>query len=73
MTQQTLFFVEGLRCAGCVDTVKQALLTLEGVSGVEIALLTDAPSSVHVEADRLMDPGRAQAALTASGDFRIQP
>jgi hypothetical protein len=43
MTQQTLFFVEGLRCAGCVDTVKQAHLTLEGVSGVEITLLIDAP------------------------------
>jgi copper chaperone len=72
MTRQT-FSVDGLRCAGCVDTVKQALLTLDGVSGVEITLQTAAPSSVHVEADRVLDPHRIQATLATSGDFRIQP
>jgi len=73
LTQQTLFFVEGLRCAGCADTVKQALLTLDGVSDVEITLQTDTPSSVNVEADRIVDPDHARAALAASGDFRIRP
>lgn len=72
MTQQT-FSVLGLRCEGCVDTVKQALLTIDGVSVVEVTLQTAAPSSVQVEADRILDPERVQAALTAGGgDFRIQ-
>jgi copper chaperone len=72
MTQQT-FSVDGLRCAGCADRVTQALLMLDGVSGVEVTLQTAAPSSVHVEADRVLDPDRVQAALAANGDFRIRP
>lgn len=72
MTGQT-FSVAGLRCAACADTVTQALLTLDGVSRVDITLQTAAPSSVHIEADRVLDPHRVQAALTASGDFRIHP
>ena len=72
MTQQT-FSVLGLRCEGCVDTVKQALLTIDGVSGVEVTLQTAAPSSVQVEADRILDPERVQAALAAKGEFRIRP
>jgi copper chaperone len=70
MTQQ-MFSVDGLRCAGCADTVKQALLGLEGVSGVNVTLQTAAPSSVHVEVDRILDPDRVQTVLAASGDFRI--
>ena len=70
MTQQT-FAVDGLRCAGCADTVKRALLGLDGVSGVDVTLQTAAPSSVHVETDRMLDPARVQTALAASGDFRI--
>jgi copper chaperone CopZ len=50
MTRQT-FAVDGLHCAGCADMVKQALLKLDGVSGVEITLQTGAPSPVHVETD----------------------
>ncbi len=72
MTQQT-FAVDGLRCEGCADTVTRALLKLDGVSDVEVALQTGAPSSVHVETDRVLDPAAVQAALSASGDFRIQP
>jgi len=71
MTEQT-FAVDGLRCGGCVDMVKRALLGLDGVSGVDVALQKGAPSPVHVQADRVLDPDRVQAALAASGDFRIQ-
>lgn len=71
MTQHT-FSVTGLRCAGCADTVKEALLALDGVTGVDVSLGTEAPSSVHVEADRVLDPDRVQAAMAAKGEFRIQ-
>lgn len=70
MTQQT-YSVDGLRCEGCADTVKEALLALDGVSGVDVTLGTTAPSSVRVEADRALDPERVRAALAAKGDFRI--
>ncbi|MGO8772035.1 heavy-metal-associated domain-containing protein [Mycobacterium sp.] len=72
MTRQT-FSVDGLRCAGCVGTVKQALLTLDGVTNVDVTLQVGAPSSVHVEADRILEPDRVQATLAAGGDFRIRP
>jgi copper chaperone CopZ len=71
MTQQT-FSVAGMRCARCADTVKQTLLKMDGVSAVEVALQTGAPSPVHVQADRVLDPDHVQAALAANGDFRIQ-
>jgi copper chaperone len=70
MTRQR-FSVDGLRCAGCADTVKQALLGLDGVSGVDVALQTAGPSSVHVEADRILDPDCVQTTLSACGDFHI--
>jgi copper chaperone CopZ len=72
MTQQT-FAVDGLRCEGCADTVKAALLALDGVSGVDVTLGTEAPSSVRVEARRPLDPESVQAALAAKGDFLIRP
>jgi copper chaperone len=71
MTPQT-FSVDGLRCAGCADTVKDALLKLDGVSAVEVALQSGAPSPVHVQADRVLDLDHVQTVLAASGDFRIQ-
>lgn len=72
MAQQT-FAVDGLRCAGCADTVKRALFTLDGVSDVDVELHTGGPSSIRVEADRVLNTDRVQAALAAKGDFRIQP
>lgn len=72
MTRQT-FSVDGLRCAGCADTVKQAILKLEGVTDVEVTLQTGKPSSVAVEADRVLPGDRVQAALAAGGDFQIRP
>jgi copper chaperone len=71
MTQT--FAVDGLRCEGCVATVKEVLFTLDGVKGVDVTLQTAEPSSVHVEADRVLDRQRVQDALATKGDFRIQP
>ena len=70
MTQQT-FAVQGLRCEGCVDTITKALLSLPGVTSVEITLVHGAPSPVQIEADRVLDRAEVQAALSAHGDFPI--
>ncbi|BAX93285.1 heavy-metal-associated domain-containing protein [Mycobacterium shigaense] len=72
MTQQT-FAVTGLRCGGCVDTVKQVLLKLDGVKDVDVTLQTAAASSVRIETDRLLEQQRVQEALATKGDFQIQP
>ena len=67
------FAVDGLKCAGCADTVKQALVALDGVSAVDVELRDGAAASVRVEADRVLDNDRVQAALAAKGDFRVHP
>jgi copper chaperone CopZ len=71
MTQHT-FSVSGLRCSGCADTVTQALEALDGVNAVDVELRDGAAASVRVEADRVLDPDRVQAALAAKGDFRVE-
>ncbi|UGT82110.1 heavy-metal-associated domain-containing protein [Mycobacterium kansasii] len=45
MAEQT-FSVDGLRCAGCVDTVTNALTALQRVNSVAVDLDADGPSTV---------------------------
>lgn len=71
MTQQT-FDVDGLRCGGCVNTVRETLLGLRGVNAVEITLQTAAPSVVQVEADDDLDLDLVQRSLGERGDFCIR-
>jgi len=71
MTQQ-MFTVMGMRCRGCADTMRQALLTLDGLSPVEVTLGTAAQSIITVHADHPLDPDRVRAALRSRGDFLVQ-
>lgn len=68
---QQIFDVEGLHCGGCVNTVRETLLALQGVRGVEITLATAAPSVVRIEADHAVDLDLIQRSLAERGDFRI--
>ncbi|MEI7717279.1 MAG: heavy-metal-associated domain-containing protein [Mycobacterium sp.] len=72
MAHQT-FAVDGLKCAGCADTVTQALVALDGVSAVDVELFDGAPASVRIQADQVLDTDRVQSALAAKGDFRVHP
>ena len=69
---QLTFDVEGLRCGGCADTVREALLALNGVHAVDVTLQTTTPSTVRVEADQDLDVDVVQHALAEKGDFRVR-
>lgn len=71
MTVQA-FDVDGLHCGGCVNTVRETLLGLAGVTAVNVALGTTAPSIVRVEADDELDLDFVQRSLTERGEFRIR-
>jgi len=45
--------IENLKCHGCANTIQREVLTLEGVSNVEIGF---EDSSVNVEYDELLVP-----------------
>ncbi|MGD9517798.1 heavy-metal-associated domain-containing protein [Mycolicibacterium sp.] len=71
MTQQT-FDVDGLHCSGCVNTVKETILALSGVTAVDVTLGTNAPSVVRIETDGGLDPDLVQRSLAERGDFCIR-
>ncbi|AGZ51539.1 heavy-metal-associated domain protein [Mycobacterium kansasii 824] len=70
MAEQT-FSVDGLRCAGCVDTVTNALTALQRVNSVAVDLDADGPSTVRISADVELTREQVQAALAGSGDFSV--
>lgn len=71
MTQHT-FDVDGLHCAGCVNTVRETILGLTGVTAVDVTLGTNAPSVLCVETDGDLDPDLVQRSLAERGDFRFR-
>jgi copper chaperone CopZ len=71
MTQQT-FDVHGLRCGGCVNTVRDTLSALDGVRDVDVTLQAGSASVVTLSADRELDLEVIQRALDDHGEFRIQ-
>lgn len=70
MAEQT-FAVEGLRCAGCVETVTNALTALQPVRSVSVELDAEGRSTVRVSADVEITHDQVQAALAGSGDFSV--
>ncbi|MFV0495101.1 MAG: heavy-metal-associated domain-containing protein [Mycobacterium sp.] len=70
MAEQT-FNVDGLHCAGCVETITTALTALKPVTGVRIDLNTDGTSAVHVSANAELTREQVQAALKGEGNFTV--
>jgi copper chaperone len=70
MTRHTLA-VDGLHCGGCVNTVRDALLAIEGVQSVEVTLGSAAPSEVVLDAVRDVSTDEVQAALSGGGAFQL--
>ncbi|MGJ6126728.1 heavy-metal-associated domain-containing protein [Mycolicibacterium sp. Y3] len=71
MTRQA-FDVEGLRCGGCVNTVRDAMTGLEGVQEVDIDLQPGSVSTVTVESEYGLDADAVQKLLAEHGDFLIR-
>lgn len=57
--------ISGMACGGCANTVKQALLALEGVSTAEVSHV-EAGASVIFDAQKIA-PSQIAAAVTAAG------
>lgn len=72
MTPSTqTFAVTGLSCQSCVKHVTEALTALPGVSAVRVDLGADGPSTVHVEADRVLSEAEVAEALAEEGDYAL--
>lgn len=65
------FSVTGLSCQSCVKHVTSALSAIPGVESVRVDLGSDAPSTVHVDASRLLGDDEVQAALAEEGDYSL--
>ena len=57
--------ISGMACGGCANTVRQALLALEGVASAEVSH-AEAGASVMFDPQKLA-PEQIAAAVTAAG------
>jgi copper chaperone CopZ len=52
MTSTEIFYVENMRCSGCVNTIVSALMKQAGVQGVDISLEEKKVSVMGIGLDR---------------------
>ena len=64
--------VQGMTCDHCVNAVTDALNKISGVTGVNIALNTDAPTPVNIVADNDISDADIKSAVAEAG-YTIAP
>jgi copper chaperone CopZ len=64
--------VQGMTCDHCVNAVTDALNKISGVTGVNIALNTDAPTPVNIVADNDISDADIKSAVEEAG-YTIAP
>jgi len=64
--------VQGMTCDHCVNSVTDELNKISGVTGVNIALNTDAPTPVNIVADNDISDADIKAAVEEAG-YTIAP
>ena len=64
--------VQGMTCDHCVNAVTDQLNKISGVTGVNIALNTDAPTPVNIVADNDISDADIKAAVEEAG-YTIAP
>lgn len=64
--------VAGMTCDHCVHAVTEELNKISGVTGVNIALNTDAPTPVNIVADNDISNADIKAAVEEAG-YTIAP
>lgn len=60
--------IDGMSCEGCVNSVKQALLKVPGVSEAEVKLH---PPVAVLTTDQFLDITELQAGLNEAGYYKI--
>lgn len=66
------FLVDGLHCQGCANTVASALRRLESVSAVDVVLVVDGSSAVHVQSSSELSVEQVQSALDEDDNFSVR-
>jgi copper chaperone len=64
--------VQGMTCDHCVNAVTDELNKISGVTGVNIALNTDAPTPVNIVADNDISDADIKSAVEEAG-YTIAP
>lgn len=70
MTTQT-FRVTGLTCGHCVGAVTSEVTALKGVTDVQIDLLPEGTSTLHVTTDQALTDAQVATALDEAGDYQL--
>ena len=65
------FSVTGLTCQSCVKHVTAALTALTDVQSVRVELGSGGPSTVYVDATRVLGEDEVQDALAEEGDYTL--
>ena len=65
------FSVTGLTCQSCVKHVTAALTALTDVQNVRVELGSGGPSTVYVDAARVLGEDEVQDALAEEGDYTL--
>ena len=63
-----IYELTGMNCGHCVNTVKQALLQVPGIEGVEVQLDTQKAS---LTMNRIVDVAEMQSYLSKAGNYTI--
>lgn len=67
----TEYRVTGLTCGHCVSAVTEELSALPQVSQVQIDLVADGVSTVHVTSDAPLSSEQVATALDEAGDYQL--
>jgi len=70
MTTQS-YSVTGMTCGHCAGAVTDELKALDGVTAVDVELVTGGTSTVTVTSEAPLDAATVADALDEAGDYRI--
>lgn len=73
MSVTTTYAVQGMTCGHCVNAVTEELTSLDGVSGVDVALVAGGVSTVTVTSDGPLDAASVAAAVDEAGYAVVDP
>lgn len=67
----TAFKATGLTCEHCVNSVKEELGNLDGVSAVNVDLVAGGASTITVTSESRLNDREVAAALDEAGEYRL--
>lgn len=67
----TTYGVTGLTCGHCVNAVTEEVSEIDGVTGVEVELVTGGTSTLTVTSESEVPAGSLAAAIDEAGDYRL--